>query len=129
MPEADFPSLKTRLRFYIHYGVIGWIATIVILTFFHGELTPLCALVFNALLWRKFRAVRKANVIGSIAAMLTFLLFMIQYQYLEKIEWGCLRFTSSQTANLNYASTMVVFSLMIWELGFIIIERRNCKRI
>ncbi len=114
-----------RIKCYFNLGTLCFIIGL-ILTEIGEVLTVFVALAFNLMVYRKFRNSRqsKLNVWIAIASIsITFLSFLIQYQYRRIIDWGCLKHISDFQANTSYLLTAILFSTVIWETGISLINR------
>lgn len=117
-------ALNIRLRTYINYGIIGFIAVFVLLQLIDEALVVILSLLFNIILSKKFGHTRKIILIGIIAWMITTVLFVLQYQYRMRVDWSCIKMISDWEANLSYTSTMILFSMMIWEMEFVMNDKK-----
>lgn len=123
------PTTNRILQVYINYGVISFLFMFTILQVTDEFFMWFFPLVFNGLLYNKFRHTKRKNDIRVIALfswLLTFFIFYMQYKYYHFINWGCLRFSSNPTINCNYVFTMLLFSVLSWEIGFFM--KRQQKR-
>ncbi len=80
----------------------------------------LIPLAFNLLLWQKLTAgglKRLGLMVGLTAGVLTTEVFLIQCNYRHYIDWGCIKRISDLQANVNYIANMILFSMVVWEIG------------
>jgi hypothetical protein len=114
------PSLLNRTRLYFNYGGIGFPLILILLHTLGEGLMILMPLAFSLLLWRKLtagRLKRSGLMVGLISGILTTGVFLIQYNYRQYIDWGCVKRISDHQANVNYIVNMILFSVVIWEMG------------
>ncbi|WP_181304015.1 hypothetical protein [Rufibacter sp. XAAS-G3-1] len=119
--------MQERLRILVEYGATGLIVTFLLLFF-----APLCMVflpvVFNLLLWKKLKTLgggKQCVSLGIIIGFFTTSVFFLQVLYVEADWWSCTERISDQQANIGYASTMILFSLLCWGYGTAFLDRRN----
>jgi hypothetical protein len=123
------PTTNRILQVYLNYGVISFLFMFTILQMTDEFFMWIFPLVFNGLLYNKFKHTEIKNNIRLIALfswLLTFFIFYIQYKYYHFIDWGCMRFIPKVTVNSSYVYTMLLFSMLSWEIGFLM--KRHQKR-
>ena len=118
--------MQQRIRYYFNLGSICFIAGIVLLDI-GEELLIIILLLFNILMITRNRrdyGWKSIYLISLISFIFTLSLFIIQYQYRRYIDFSCLKFIPDYEANISYLTTMLLFSIMSWELGFIRIKKK-----
>jgi len=120
-------SSLSRLRVYLNYGLIGFIISLVLLLFGEGVMFGL-PFLFNLTLFKKlfsYSSKLKYLGIGIISTLITTLFFLIQQDYRRVSHRSCIDLIQDWDANFSYASTMVLFSIIFWEIGFFIINKKK----
>ena len=112
-------ELNNRFRIYFNYGIIGFTLTLIFGILTQGLVIPICGFIFNWLLCRKFGSSNRTIVLSIIVCIITSGLFCIQYEYRRIVDWSCLIRISEISANLNFSFTLILFSILIWEIGFV----------
>ena len=118
-------GLNNRFRIYINYGVIGFILTLIFGILTQGLVIPISGFIFNRVLCSKFGSNKRAIIISMIAWTITSILFCIQYEYRRIIDWSCLMRMSEITVNLSFSFTLILFSILIWEIGLSFRSKKN----
>jgi len=118
-----------RLRIYLNYGAIGLLTIFILLEITDETLMMIMPLLFNAMICRKVGYSKRTSIIGIISCLTTTLLFILQFEYKNQIEWGCIKTISNETSNLNYSSTMIFFSIIFWEMGFSVYHQRQSDQL
>lgn len=74
-------------------------------------------IIFNFILVNKFKKynIRRVKLAGALISVFTTLVFIIQYAYRDFI-YGHFMGVSDSNANISYSSTLILFSLIAWEL-------------
>jgi hypothetical protein len=107
-----------RLRIYINYGASGFLITLLLLFVVQEPVMLLLPIAFNLFLRKKLLIGEKKQ--GLLPALLIGLLttgvFLIQHEYRQKAEWGCIRLTSDEKAFVSYAYNLIFFSVILWEV-------------
>ncbi len=114
-----------RLKIYVNYGVVGFLTTFVLLEILYETLMMIMPLIFNAMICKKLSYTKRTIIIAIVSWLTTTLLFILQFEYKNQIEWGCIKTISNETSNLNYSSTMIFFSIIFWEIGFSVFHKRQ----
>lgn len=122
--------LAERLRVYVNYGIGSFLLTFLILCVFDEIVMFLLPVIFNFMLWTKLKnytSSRNGLLIGLFSTFITIAIFVIQLNYKTAEEHGCIKLIPDMEVNTSYASTMILFSILLWESGIIVRKRINQK--
>ncbi|MFT7033479.1 MAG: hypothetical protein ACJA2S_001987 [Cyclobacteriaceae bacterium] len=122
--------MNLRLKYYIKTALICFIIGFILNYTLGEEFTLIALLAFNLIVFYRFKAIEhkiSVIVLAVISTLFTTLLFILQYQYREHIDWGHIKSISDFQANLSYLLTTILFSAITWELGitFLIKKAKN----
>lgn len=111
--------INNRLRIYLYVGLAGLLAISVFLQLTNETFMIFLPLLFNLILVKKFVYSRRILFTGMVSVFFTTLVFLIQYEQRKIVDWSCIPSTSDWSAHLSYSSTMILFSVIIWEISFL----------
>jgi hypothetical protein len=63
--------------------------------------------------------------IAIISTLITTLFFLIQQDYRRVNHRSCIDSIQDWDANFSYASTMVLFSIIFWEIGILFLTKKK----
>lgn len=92
-----------------------------------GELALLLIWLYNFLIWRRNRRLISSPYTGMLAAAITLFttgVFLIQFFYQYYFgRMGCFVLISDVEAGVSYLTTMILFTITLWELGIGFLSR------
>jgi hypothetical protein len=109
-----------RLRIYFNYGAVGFLLTLLILYALDEIIMFIIPMIFNLALWKKLKKTQSSKtglIIGILSGLITTLIFVVQMNYKNASDFACIKLIPNSEKNTNYAYTMILFSVVIWELG------------
>jgi len=120
--------VNLRIKYYLNTGFVCFCIGFVLTHGIGEELTIPVLLVFNYLILTRFRRDYRGPdiyLIALISTVFTVSVFIVQYEYRKFVDWGCIKLIPDFEANNSYLTTMVIFTIILWELGFACFKQGN----
>lgn len=119
MNSVKIIEANQRIKTYLNYGLVSYLVVILFLRESASNLMILFPLIFNYLLLKKLTEMANNEKlwIYFIAIISSILVFWLQFNFINRNVSNCIRFTFSSSINSVYASSTILYSIIVWEIG------------